>query len=162
MYLQFIVANIMIVTDSMHTFWIGDTLPEFRSGKKKRKKKIITTTTIRYRHPTTYCETFETFSAFFNFIFGIPNKMAQQSEVGVQDFVLLDEITLERFMDNLHKRWVLEYFSLRSTLPHPSLHPNVYSILNEILSQHETRNTIFEKERKIFIENCVDTQNLSG
>lgn len=30
--------------------------------------------------------------------------MAQQPEVGVQDFVLLDEITLEKFMDNLHKR----------------------------------------------------------
>lgn len=32
--------------------------------------------------------------------------MVQQTEVGVQDFVLLDEITLERFMDNLHTRWV--------------------------------------------------------
>lgn len=32
--------------------------------------------------------------------------MAQQHEVGVQDFVLLDEITIEKFMDNLHKRWV--------------------------------------------------------
>lgn len=30
--------------------------------------------------------------------------MAQEKEVGVRDFVLLDEITLERFMDNLHKR----------------------------------------------------------
>lgn len=26
------------------------------------------------------------------------------SEVGVQDFVLLDEITLEKFMQNLQKR----------------------------------------------------------
>lgn len=31
-------------------------------------------------------------------------KMAHQMEVGVQDFVLLDEITLEKFMENLHKR----------------------------------------------------------
>lgn len=30
--------------------------------------------------------------------------MTQQSEVGVQDFVLLDEVTLEKFVDNLHKR----------------------------------------------------------
>lgn len=30
--------------------------------------------------------------------------MAQQTEVGVQDFVLLDEITMEKFMENLHKR----------------------------------------------------------
>lgn len=32
------------------------------------------------------------------------SKMAQQMEVGVQDFVLLDEVTLEKFMENLHKR----------------------------------------------------------
>lgn len=32
--------------------------------------------------------------------------MAQQAEVGVQDFVLMDEITMEKFMDNLHRRWV--------------------------------------------------------
>ncbi|XP_055295540.1 unconventional myosin ID [Sitodiplosis mosellana] len=31
--------------------------------------------------------------------------MAQQTEVGVQDFVLLDEVTLEKFMENLHKRF---------------------------------------------------------
>lgn len=30
--------------------------------------------------------------------------MAQQMEVGVQDFVLLDEVTLEKFMENLRKR----------------------------------------------------------
>lgn len=30
--------------------------------------------------------------------------MVQQTEVGVQDFVLLDEITLEKFMENLQKR----------------------------------------------------------
>lgn len=30
--------------------------------------------------------------------------MAQQSEVGVQDFVLLDEITIEKFMENLQVR----------------------------------------------------------
>lgn len=28
----------------------------------------------------------------------------QHREVGVQDFVLLDQITLEKFMDNLKKR----------------------------------------------------------
>jgi hypothetical protein len=30
--------------------------------------------------------------------------MAEQDEVGIVDFVLLDEITLEKFMDNLRKR----------------------------------------------------------
>jgi hypothetical protein len=30
--------------------------------------------------------------------------MAEQEEVGIVDFVLLDEITLDKFMDNLRKR----------------------------------------------------------
>jgi hypothetical protein len=30
--------------------------------------------------------------------------MAAEDEVGIVDFVLLDEITLDRFMDNLRKR----------------------------------------------------------
>jgi hypothetical protein len=30
--------------------------------------------------------------------------MAAQDEVGIVDFVLLDEITLDKFMDNLRKR----------------------------------------------------------
>lgn len=30
--------------------------------------------------------------------------MAQHTEVGVQDFVLLDEITLDKFVDNSQKR----------------------------------------------------------
>jgi hypothetical protein len=30
--------------------------------------------------------------------------MATQEEVGITDFVLLDEITLDKFMDNLQKR----------------------------------------------------------
>jgi hypothetical protein len=30
--------------------------------------------------------------------------MAAGEEVGIVDFVLLDEITLDRFMDNLRKR----------------------------------------------------------
>lgn len=30
--------------------------------------------------------------------------MVQHNEVGVQDFVLLDEITLDKFMENLQKR----------------------------------------------------------
>lgn len=30
--------------------------------------------------------------------------MALQREVGVQDFVLLDHVSMEKFMDNLRKR----------------------------------------------------------
>lgn len=30
--------------------------------------------------------------------------MAMQREAGVQDFVLLDQVTIEKFMDNLRKR----------------------------------------------------------
>jgi hypothetical protein len=30
--------------------------------------------------------------------------MAAEDEVGIVDFVLLDEITLDKFMDNLRKR----------------------------------------------------------
>lgn len=41
--------------------------------------------------------------------------MVQQTEVGVQDFVLLDEITLEKFMGNLQKRWVFHYNTSNKT-----------------------------------------------
>lgn len=30
--------------------------------------------------------------------------MTMQREVGVQDFVLLDQVNMEKFMDNLRKR----------------------------------------------------------
>lgn len=45
--------------------------------------------------------------------------MVQQTEVGVQDFVLLDEITLEHFMENLHTRWVDRPSSAASSRPIP-------------------------------------------
>lgn len=35
----------------------------------------------------------------------------KESEVGVGDFVLLDEITLEKFMENIKIRWV--FYNIR-------------------------------------------------
>lgn len=84
----------MIGSDSMHT-WINWWHASTYSDRITINRK--------HRYPTTYFKVVEVWE-FQHFWISI--KMAQQMEVGVQDFVLLDEITLERFMDNLHKRWV--------------------------------------------------------
>lgn len=88
---SFIVHYLQLIVERKHNdwMWIGDTHPDL-------KRKATNTTKIKI-----VVEFYE-----------IVNKkqvqtMAQQTEVGVQDFVLLDEITLERFMENLHKRWVI-------------------------------------------------------
>lgn len=82
----------------------GEYLRTARASTNKVKIKLLATNGT-HRHRCSHINYYrrELFP-FWNCV--DDEKMVQQTEVGVQDFVLLDEITLERFMDNLHTRWV--------------------------------------------------------
>ncbi|XP_063236285.1 unconventional myosin ID [Bacillus rossius redtenbacheri] len=83
--------------------------------------------------------------------------MATQTEVGIPDFVLLDEITIEKFMDNLHRRFtagrIYTYIGEVCVSVNPYRAMNIYG--PEQISQYKGRE-MFENPPHIFaIADCA-------
>nr|CAD7449464.1 unnamed protein product [Timema bartmani] len=77
--------------------------------------------------------------------------MATQTEVGIPDFVLLDEITIEKFMANLHTRFsagkIYTYIGEVCVSVNPYRAMNIYT--PEQISQYKGRE-LFENPPHIF------------